>query len=211
MTQIYQSKWMKTPVILTTMTQPKTSTRRTSYADYPWASITSIEDPVTGMLLDLDMFKETYEPIMITLDAQDDESSVEFWLEPNPVNRSHLRFVNDQVKSDWIELAIAEACIPSMTETHEGESKADKMARGSKKTAPKPAPGWVSTPVQPIPVRRRVKASEQLDRLNNIVETIQRLDNKIAAAKAVGKPVELLEEKRQRACLLLNKFSDVTV
>ena len=173
----------------------------TSYSAYPWAEITAIEDPVTGLMIDFGMFLETYRPLLESLDGLDLESQVETWLEPSPLNRSHLRFVNDDVKTDWIDLAICESCIPTLREVREGENSTDRLKRFHIK-APRQAK---------IHKPSVTGVQDQLKKIHDVTTTIQHLKVKLVTAQTEGKATNGIAAKLERASLLLNKLSNVTV
>ena len=171
-----------------------------SYAQYDWSTVDMIEDPVVGLLLTKEMFFETYRTILHSLDGEDREFTVEYFFERSPVIRTQLRFVSDDVKEEWTDVAIAEACIPSLVEIREGENAADRTRRLHH--------------VRPAPPTRKTKAPETMDRAKdalNVMRTVQQLDAKITLGRQQGADVRRLEEKRTRALLVLNKLGDVTL
>lgn len=179
-----------------------------SYSRYPWATVTAIEDPVTGLMIDFGMFLETYRPLLESLDGLDTECQVETWLEPSPLNHSHLRFVSDDLKMDWIELAICESCIPSLREIQEGEDLSERLKRMS---LPVKAPSATKVKKGVNVGRDATGIKDQLKRINDVTSTIRQLTERIITHQAAGKDVAKLQTKLERTTLILNKLTNVTV
>ena len=158
----------------------------------------NIEDPVSGLMMDLVSFRCTYGLIVVQLDGSDRDMKPEYWIEPNPLNRTSWRFRNDNLKDEFVDWAIAENLIPTLRETCEGEDDVDRRARKGAAVPPS-APREVIP--RPPPDRRAQEA--------NIRATIAGLEARIARG---GEPtlVGTLVAKRERAYLLLNKMLDVT-
>lgn len=172
-------------------------------------TIESIEDAVSGLLMDLDSFRATYGPLLDELDGTERDMRMDYYFEHSPLNKQVLRCL-DTTREEWIEWAMAMDCIPSMKEICEGEDEIDKKKRKDhelKIAAQKKQSLTVNTHKQ----RRKMYVNNPKNKIDNIISTIAALDNKIASATDQNKDIYELVQKRERAYLLLNKFSEVTM
>jgi hypothetical protein len=169
--------------------------------------VDSIEDPVTGATMSRDAFMMTYGRLVTLLDGTAWDMKPSFWFEAHPLNARAWMFRGDARRSEWVDWAIDEVCIPPIKEMQEGESVDDRTRRFEKEAADARA-----REIQKSKARAGGGSSiASVSKREAVEANLRALEIKIERVRAAGGDVSALEKKREAGYLLLNKWMDVTM
>jgi len=97
--------------------------------NFPWDSYDSIQDPIYHSYISVDVFFNSYQDLLESLNGEDCDSYIESFFTPSVINSRMLVFIDEDARMDFEDLAVEMKLIPSLKEICEGEDRIDKEAR----------------------------------------------------------------------------------
>lgn len=84
-------------------------------------TIRTLQDPVSLSFVDKNMYHHAYQEFLITLDASDPTSCVDFYFQTSPSDKTHLEFVDEDARLDFFDFLRDFNLIPEFNELSTGD------------------------------------------------------------------------------------------
>ena len=91
--------------------------------------VSGVRDPITGSILEKEIFNQSFQKILDQLDGRYVQDSVNYFFQETPLNQGILEFKGEDEKSEFIDWAIDNNLLPQIEELMEGEDLYNKQQR----------------------------------------------------------------------------------
>lgn len=93
------------------------------------STISLIEHPIYPCLIEKEEYSKEFKPVLELLNGETMSDYMDFFFSKDKVLNNSLKFIGEDERMDFYEMAVELECLPKLKELHHGESDEDKQKR----------------------------------------------------------------------------------
>lgn len=93
------------------------------------STITLIEHPIYPCLIDKEEYEKEFRPVLELFNGETMSDYMDFFFLKDKMIGNSLKFIGEDERSDFYEMAVEFKCLPQLKELHHGESQKEKEDR----------------------------------------------------------------------------------